>query len=89
MTDILDGTVAESKAAGSPKRNARRLPAAGKAGKARKGAIEPEPGGYVATAEGAERIHKHQDVFYEEGERVEGDPEALESLLSRGLVRRV
>jgi len=41
------------------------------------------------TAKGAGRIHKRNGVFYDEGEPIEGAPEAIADLIRRGFVTRV
>lgn len=101
MTDILDGTIAEIKAAQLSVVEARHLLAAEKAGKTRKGVIahledviasapvaaDETAGAYIVTAKGAGRIHKGRGIYLAEGEVVEGAPESLADLERRGFVR--
>lgn len=98
MTDLLDRTVAEIKAAELSVEEARRLLAAEKAGKTRKTVVAhleaiidsaPVAAEYVVTAKGAGRVQKRKGVFYAEGEPIEGDPRAIEDLIGRGFVARV
>lgn len=98
MTDLLDRTVAEIRAAELSVEEARRLLAAEKAGKTRKMVVAhleaiiksaPVAAEHVVTAKGAGRIHKRNGVFYDEGEPIEGAPEAIADLIRRGFVTHV
>lgn len=101
MTDLLDKTVAEIKAADISLAEARRLLVAEQAGKTRKGVIaylqeviaeaeKPVEPRYIVTAKGAGRIHKRQGVFYAEGDEIEGGPlSSRDDLVRRGLARLV